>query len=459
MKINRIQIDRSARMASVPADVAHEFTFTSPRSNNYHHQANVKRVSTTYPVDEIDWSITHTKAGGTVSFSLGWAGICPGVMKDLEVTQVIECTGQYHAKQGGAANLNHKASSTSQVNYLAKEGKVSLMLDHSGTTDQMNAGFESTATYTYTVSFARLPKATQEIGKNSDAAKSAKIYLSKSLLPYSGTSIFLTTDHIDTIDRQHANDVRFVFPSEGGEELEIWANTRTLVHASPYFKALLTSEFVEGQLRSKLEHDAARDNNGKRVDGMEDDLDDSDDEMDLEIIGNRNFDPATTPPCSCTYREVMVRSTAYTTYKAVLGYLHSSFISFTPLSSSSSSTSSDHGTSCDLVHTDDNTESTRLPSASPKSVYRLAHLLELPKLAQLALDNIKSQLRPANVALELFGNLAGVYDDLRKVELDYFVANYAAVKQTKTMDIVKQRAIAGELIYHSSTSMEVMERL
>jgi hypothetical protein len=69
------------------------------------------------------------------------------------------------------------------------------------------------------------------------------------------------------------------------------------------------------------------------------------------------------------------------------------------------------------------------------------------------------QLTPFNVALELFGNLAGVYDDLRKIELDYFVANYTAVKNTRTMDIVKQRAIAGELTYHSSTSMEVMERL
>jgi hypothetical protein len=246
-----------------------------------------------------------------------------------------------------------------------------------------------------------------------------------------------------------------VFPSTGGDELEIWANTRTLVDASPYFKALFTSEFAEAQLKNKWEHEAGRDDNGKRADGLEDDLDDSDDEMDLEIIGNRNFDPSTNPPCSCTYREVVVRSTAYTTYKAVLGYLHSSFISFAPLSSS---TSSDHDTSGDLIHTDDNTVSTRLPSASPKSVYRLAHLLELPKLAQLALDNIESQLTPSNVALELFGNLAGAYDDLRKIELDYFVASYDAVKATKTMDIVKQRAADGESTYYLATSMELIER-
>ncbi len=165
-------------MASVPADVAHEFTFTSPRSNNYHHQANVKRVSTTYPVDEIDWSITHTKEGGTISFSLAWNGIRAGVLKDLEVTQVITCTGKYHPK-GGAASLNHKASSTSQINYLAKEGKVTLTLDHSGTTEQMINSYQSTAKYTYTVSFARLPKRSQEMDQDSDAAKSAKIYLSE----------------------------------------------------------------------------------------------------------------------------------------------------------------------------------------------------------------------------------------------------------------------------------------
>jgi hypothetical protein len=329
------------------------------------------------------------------------------------------------------------------------------MLDHSGTTDQMNTSYQSTATYTYTVSFASLSKVPQVMDQDSYAAKSAKIYLSEFSLPCTSQLEFLTETRTDTIDRQHSNDVRFVLPSEGGDELEIWANTRTLVDASPYFKALLTSEFKEGQLKTKLEHDVARDNIGKGVDGMEDDLDDSDDEMDLEIVGNRSVGSSTATPCPCTYREVIVRSTAYTTYKAVLGYLHSSFISFAPLSSS---TSSDHNTSGDLMHTDDNTDSTRLPSASPKSVYRLAHLLELPELAQLALDNTESQLTPSNVALELFGNLAGVYEDVRKIELDYFIANYDVVLKTKTMDVVKQRATDGELTYYLSTSMEVMER-
>jgi hypothetical protein len=209
-------------------------------------------------------------------------------------------------------------------------------------------------------------------------------------------------------------------------------------------------------LKNELEHDAARDNIGKGMDGVDDKFDDSDDEMDLEIIGNPQVDSPPAISCACTYREVVVRSTAFTTYKAVLGYLHSSFISFAPLASS---LSSDRDTSSEMIHTDDNTDSTTLPSASPKSVYRLAHLLDLPELAQLALNSIEFQLTPSNVALELFGNLAGVYDDLRKVELDYFVANYEQVKKTTSMDIVKKRAIEGDLTYYPSTSMEVMARL
>jgi hypothetical protein len=190
----QIDFDQSAIMASVPADIVHEFIFKSPRpSQGYDHDANVEPVSRVLSVlsllDKGDWTITHTKARGTITFTLSWNGIRAGVLKDLEVTQVIKCTGQCYLKTGSSFNgylfnLNHKASSTSRVDYLVKEGKVSLNLDHSGTTDQMHTGYESTATYTCTVSFARLSKVPQVMDQDSHAAKSAKIYLSEFALLY-----------------------------------------------------------------------------------------------------------------------------------------------------------------------------------------------------------------------------------------------------------------------------------
>lgn len=80
-------------------------------------------------------------------------------------------------------------------------------------------------------------------------------------------------------------------------------------------------------------------------------------------------------------------------------------------------------------------------------------------LATLALDSIRSQLTPSNVALELFGNLAGLFEEIRKIEMAYFLARYEAVKRTKTIQIVQERATAGKLNYYLETSMEVMDRL
>ena len=115
-------------MVNVPADIVHQFTFSSPFINGqYDHQINVrplsKKLSLSYPSDKGDWTITHTKERGTITFSLSWTGIRAAVLKDLEVTQTITCTGRYV----GASQyliLNHKASSTSAVNYLAEGGKV-----------------------------------------------------------------------------------------------------------------------------------------------------------------------------------------------------------------------------------------------------------------------------------------------------------------------------------------------
>jgi hypothetical protein len=448
-----------ATKATVPADIIHKFEFNVTKAVRgiYNHREDRPEMPTKLelpsPLDEGFWTIKHSSEGRTIKVSLSWTGINRGALKGLIVTQSLKMDDRYFSNSPGLQD--HVQTISSSTGCLQSRGEINLAMEDPIPVEHIFYSKPRDMEFEYTISFTRRPHDAGDMSEDSAPAKSAKLYFSEFSLPCFGRFNCLTADHTDTIDRKHSNDVRFVFPSDQGEELEIWANTRTLVDASPYFKALLTSEFAEGQLRNKSEHDAARDNVGKGVDDLEDDFDDSDDEMDLEIIGNPQVDSPAAIPCACTYREVVVRSTAFTTYKAVLGYLHSSFISFAPLSSS---LSSDRDTSSDMMHTDDNTDSTRLPSASPKSVYRLAHLLELPKLVQLALNSIESQSIPSNVALELFGNLAGVYDDLRKVELDYFVANYAAVKATKTMDVVKQRAADGELTYYLATSMEVMER-
>ena len=248
--------------------------------------------------------------------------------------------------------------------------------------------------------------------------------------------------------------MRFVFPRQEGD-LEIWSKSDNLINALPYFKALLASDFAEGQAKSKSDHDAdGREAKRKRVEGMEDD-EDSDMEMDREIVTTRRPD-VSLDACSHTYREVIIRSTAYTTYKTMFGYIFSSIIFFAPLLSSFAP-----GTATIDMFNDriEKSEETGLPSASPKSIYRLAHLLDIPELLELALHAIESQLTPANVALELFSDFSGVHDRVRRVELDYFIANYHAVKANGSMDKLEERAAQGEILYYTKTSMEVMRRL
>jgi hypothetical protein len=171
----------------------------------------------------------------------------------------------------------------------------------------------------------------------------------------------------------------------------------------------------------------------------EDEEDEEDDDSDIEMdhhIGIVKTQQRRGPMVTCchTYREVIVQSTAYTTYKALLGYIASSYISFVPLRSSFAPETAS------IDHVNDRIqkfEMTGLPSASPKSIYRLAHLLDMPELLELALHAIESQLTPANVALELFSDFSGVYDRVRRVELDYFIANYHAVKVNRSMDKVR----------------------
>jgi hypothetical protein len=183
--------------------------------------------------------------------------------------------------------------------------------------------------------------------------------------------------------------------------------------------------------------------------GSEDSDDGRDDEegevVDLEgitaIESNNNL----------TYHEVVISSAAYTNYKSILLWIHTSYINFAPLSSSRLSTTDEDVE----VSANDDT----LISASPKSVYRLAHLLDLTELCQLALDSIKSQLTPLNVALELFSNFSGVYDEVRNVEMDYFLDHYDEIKANGSMNRVEVRMAKGELTYHGATSMELFRKL
>ena len=143
-----------------------------------------------------------------------------------------------------------------------------------------------------------------------------------------------------------------------------------------------------------------------------------------------------------SFRLVNIDAAAYTTYHAVLCYLQTGHITFAPLRSSfrlqPESTTLRNAKIAEL-HPD--------PShprpASPKSVYRLAHFLELPELADLALVNIRSQLTKENIAFEVFGDVASVYEEVGNLELEFAVENEDFMATSPAMDEVGRMVETG----------------
>jgi len=124
--------------------------------------------------------------------------------------------------------------------------------------------------------------------------------------------------------------------------------------------------------------------------------------------------PSHEPISTFPYYRLQISDAACTTYKAVLTYLQFNHIRFAPLTSSFEPLPEDmrHLARLDYL-SKHKLDDPLLPyPASPKSIYRLAHSLDLSSLSKLALSNYSSQLSPCNVAFEMM--------DL----VDYLVKNW-----------------------------------
>mgnify|MGYP002717922712 FL=1 len=76
---------------------------------------------------------------------------------------------------------------------------------------------------------------------------------------------------------------------------------------------------------------------------------------------------------------------------------------------------------------------------SPKSVYRLAHLLEREELQKMALDSFASGLTISGAAAELFSPVSLAYEKPRKVVVDFVVKNWNEVKATEAWQAARAK--------------------
>lgn len=93
---------------------------------------------------------------------------------------------------------------------------------------------------------------------------------------------------------------------------------------------------------------------------------------------------------------------------------------------------------------------------SRPSVFRLAHLLELDSLVELALDQIKSNLTPDMIAYEVFSDISAAYPGFRAVVVHFAVRHWKKVKKSQAFRETQSRIRSGELVNMSEVMMELL---
>ncbi|BGP45326.1 hypothetical protein JCM10450v2_001144 [Rhodotorula kratochvilovae] len=240
-------------------------------------------------------------------------------------------------------------------------------------------------------------------------------------------------------------DVCLDFPRLGRQ---LWAVESTLL-SSPYLANVLASDFQEGMSSTSEPLSSAKED----VDPYT--FDESDDEADAFFLdkGAANIPQPTAP-----YKRIMVKDTAYTTYRAVLLWMQTDHIEFAPLHSSFRK----DGETVAVAQAA-RLEALQQPSSSTSSsssIYRLADLLSLDTLKSVALANYISQLTPQNAAHELYSDIAGCYAPVRDAILEYVVERWSEVKGAKATMEMQDKADACELSAEAlGTAMRLAGRL
>ena len=247
----------------------------------------------------------------------------------------------------------------------------------------------------------------------------------------------------------------FVFPATA---TKLWASSKVLVDQSAYFRSLFGGNFSESTTRTSAENTEAPE---FKVDETSRLYEESDDETDEHFAAQVAKKAPLSDSNNLPHKKVVINDAAFTTYQAILVWMSSRYIRFAPLRSSNTDKAGEVSKSRlqDVIKMVEAESETSLP-ASPKSVYRLAHLLELDELQEIALNNFRSQLTVHNAATELFSDVASAYPALRDIALDFILENWTDVRASSAWKKMKLGADARVLPTGAAyTAMLLSERI
>ncbi len=230
-------------------------------------------------------------------------------------------------------------------------------------------------------------------------------------------------------------DVRFSFPRTGQD---LWTNSAILRANSTYFTDMLDSGFAESQAEIVTYSGSATSARAT----VEPDWIDSDEE-----------EPPQAPlKPQQRVHTIEITDHAFNTYHAVWIWILTKQIHFKPLNPSPAlalvGTSNQFCSPPDPKRPKMTNAATSIlgpPPVSPKSVFRLAHLLGLQPLTVKALGAFKSGLTVDNAARQLFSSTAVEYDEVRVAAAEFAAANWVRVEKTAGMMEMMQKVDVGEV--------------
>ncbi|EIW82758.1 hypothetical protein CONPUDRAFT_163838 [Coniophora puteana RWD-64-598 SS2] len=166
------------------------------------------------------------------------------------------------------------------------------------------------------------------------------------------------------------------------------------------------------------------------------------DAISVSSSGLSNITPSEVPsmiPPSVS-KTILVTGAAYKTWKAFLFYAYTGQTSFTPLTSIANieelRTSSTMGKGD--VHSD-------CPPCSPKSMYRLAHKLQLESLKQIAFKDIERKLNKTNILHEVLSKFTSKYPEIQEMEIRLLLARRHEQGVMDTLPNKMEQIMRGEM--------------
>ncbi|BGP12314.1 hypothetical protein JCM10213_002582 [Rhodosporidiobolus nylandii] len=259
---------------------------------------------------------------------------------------------------------------------------------------------------------------------------------------------------INVIGNPSPLDVVFTFPRT--PELRLYTHKALLTASSPYFKTLFASGFSEATPVEPPAKRARQDRASPPAAGAKGD-NDSDDKLDARYLA---AGAGGSPDPSDPVHEIKITEGTYTAYRALLLYLSSGFIDFSPLSSACLPALS--GAPCTRARSTRarlNQLGLPLLLPSPKSIYRLAHLYQLDALRTHALSVFVASLEPTTAALELVTSFAVAYDEIRAAVVEFIVSHFYAVEGSEAYKEVMAKVKGGEMPLAAGAMAELVKAL